>query len=142
MFASWVALLAGCELSNPVIETLASDIQLDTVWLTLPIDPPLRPRRATQRISIDVADVASWDVSAATSTFTTPAGATLEIDVRLVAADGRAFALTELGLGPGLTFAYGGKGSLPDDVDYVELRARASASWRGGAVRWIDLTNY
>jgi hypothetical protein len=137
----------GCEM-KPVVRVLAEEGQLGEEWLEIHPDPPLKVSRQVQRISIDVADVADWDMRLENASFVMPDGTPVKIDVELVATDGTRFTLDSVGLGPGLTFSRrpletGSAGSrIPQDLEFSTVRLRSDAPLKAGKLEWICITNY
>lgn len=133
---------------KPTVRTIAEEVQLDSEWREIRPDPPLKVSRQTQRVAIEVPDVADWDMRPESASFVMPDGTPLKVDVELVAADGTRFVLDSIGLGPGLTFSYlppesqAMESRFPKDMEFTTLRLRSDPPLQGGSVSWICITNY
>jgi hypothetical protein len=137
----------GCAM-KPVVRVVADEVQLGGEWLEIRPDPPLEVSRQVQRISIDVPDVADWDMRPETASFVMPDGTAVKIDVELVATDGTRITLDSVGLGPGLTFSRrpaesGDAGSrISQDLEFSTIRLRSDTPLKAGRLEWICITNY
>lgn len=133
---------------KPVVRSIAEEIHIDHEWSEIHPNPPLEVSRQIQRISIEVPDIADWDMRPEHASFVMPDGTPVKIDVELVAEDGTRYLLDSVGLGPGLTFSYlppepGDGGSrLPPDLKFSTMRVRSDTPLAGGRVTWICITNY
>jgi len=133
---------------KPSVRVIAERVHIDTGWSEIHPDPPLEVSKQVQRVSIEVPDVADWDVRPNDATFVRPDGTPIRIEVELIAADGTRFELASLGLGPGLTFSFlppdtdASRSRLPPDMKFTALRMRSDAPFDGGRVSWICITNY
>ena len=140
-------LVGGCGM-KPDVRPIAERVRIGAEWSEIRVEPPLEVRKQVQRVSIEVADVADWDMHPDRGTFVRPDGTPVKIEVELVAGDGTRFALDSIGLGPGLTFSHlpddpDATGSrLPPDLRFPIVRVRSDAPFEGGAVSWICITNY
>lgn len=135
----------GCDVKKPIVTTVAEKTSLQPGWQAFDAHPPLEPLRRTQRVSVEVDAIADWNVDNAAGVFTAPDGTRLRLAVQLVGDNNSFVDLAALGLGPGLTFAYVPKSQidrLPNDITYIQIRIKSNTAWEGGALQWIDLTNY
>lgn len=133
---------------RPAIRPIAEEIRIGQEWTEIHPEPPLEVSKQVQRVSIEVPDVADWDVRLDSGSFVTPDGTPVKIEVELIGADGTQFSLDSIGLGPGLTFSYlpadaDQTGSrLPPSLKFKTVRLRSDTPLAAGRVSWICITNY
>ena len=132
---------------KPTLRPIAEKIHIDREWSEIHPQPPLEVSKQVQRVSIEVPDVADWDIRPADGSFVTPDGTPVKIEVELIAADGARFSLDSIGLGPGLTFSYLPAGAaprgsrLPPSKKFKTVRLRSDMPIEAGRVSWICITN-
>ena len=133
---------------KPTVRAIAEEVRIGTEWSEIHPEPPLEVSKQVQRVTIEVPDVADWDVRPDSGAFVTPDGTPIRIEVELIGADGARFSLDSLGLGPGLTFSYLPAGAepqgsrLPPSMKFNTVRLRSDTPLEAGRVSWICITNY
>lgn len=141
------SILGGCNV-KPTVRQITESVQIDKTWTEIHPNPPLVVSEQVQSISIEMPDVADWDIRPETASFVQPDGSAVKIEVELVSTTGTRFNLDSIGLGPGLQFSLRPQDSksdssrLPKDMLFKTVRFRSDQPIEGGPVTWICITNY